>query len=80
MKTAYFELSKRVDDLQEVNAELGCKLGEAEVTLQRMLFRHESAQEKMQNKLDEIQTKLAATKGEENEVRSKGVSAYVSDP
>ncbi|KAF7312716.1 hypothetical protein MIND_00286400 [Mycena indigotica] len=66
----------RVEALQRVNDDLTRKLMENERTLQNKLAEHESIQEELQSKLDELSNELSAAKREEKELRIKERSSH----
>ena len=74
VRADYLELSRRVDDLQEANAQLGSEQQKAEVTVQKAFVTHAREQEKIQNRLHEMWVELDSRKKEEDEARNKVVS------
>ena len=67
-----------LDTLQKANTALGCKLMEAERTLQVKLQEHDTDLEEMEARLEELKSELTATKREEKELRVKEVGTSIS--
>lgn len=75
VSTISLDLQERMEALQRVNDDLRRKLSDAEDTMQRKLAEHESDLENMQQRLEEMDAELSATKRQEKELRAKEVSA-----
>lgn len=67
------EPTERLEALQKANAELGCKLIEAESTLGNRLNEHDMDLDEMQGHLEELKGGLTSTKWEEKDLRTKGI-------
>lgn len=71
--TVSLSTHEQLEALHKVNDELRKKLKDTEDTLQKKLSEHEGDLNDMHQRMEELESELAATKGRERELRSKEV-------